>query len=153
MDRNIKIYECAFCGDEIPENVPHETSGESLRFCGDCAFKKGLITESEYIKNYLFFIDVEKIRASVKDGFIHITTSKFPWEKTSRDRGCAEYTGWREAVFTRDNFTCAICGQVGGRLNAHHIKEYAKHPELRYDVDNGVTLCEKCHRNVHKRKV
>ena len=58
---------------------------------------------------------------------------------------------WRRAVFTRDNFTCALCGQKGGKLNAHHIMPWAKYPELRFDLDNGITLCQDCHRDVHRR--
>ena len=63
-----------------------------------------------------------------------------------------QYKAWRADVFERDNFTCAICGQVGGTLNAHHIKPYAEYPELRYELSNGITLCEKCHRRIHGRK-
>ena len=67
-------------------------------------------------------------------------------------RRSAEYSEWRQRVFLRDNFTCQNCGDRGGKLNAHHIKSYAKYPQLRYSVQNGITLCEACHREVHHGK-
>jgi hypothetical protein len=60
------------------------------------------------------------------------------------------YKEWRKAVFTRDNFTCRDCGEHDKHLNAHHEKHWASHPDLRYDVANGTTLCPKCHRLRHK---
>ncbi len=66
-----------------------------------------------------------------------------------------EYKRWRFDVFVRDNFTCQNknCGDnKGGNLNAHHIKSFADFPELRFDVDNGITLCEDCHKDEHKKK-
>ncbi len=50
----------------------------------------------------------------------------------------------------RDNYTCVICGERGKRLNAHLIKPWITHPELRFDVGNGITLCTKCHREDHR---
>jgi len=61
-----------------------------------------------------------------------------------------EYKEWRMAVFLRDNFTCQFCGERGNYKEAHHIKSFAKHSELRFDLNNGVTLCKDCH-NLTKR--
>jgi hypothetical protein len=56
----------------------------------------------------------------------------------------AEYKAWRKAVFTRDDFTCQWCGETG-YITAHHIKSFAYYPELRYEISNGITLCQDCH--------
>lgn len=61
-----------------------------------------------------------------------------------------EYKQFRAAVVERDNWTCQDCGKRGGRLGVHHIKSWAEHPDLRYDVSNGTTLCRPCH-NTTKR--
>lgn len=62
-----------------------------------------------------------------------------------RIRKTAEYRLWREAVFKRDNWTCIWCNSKID-IKADHIKPFALYPELRFAIDNGRTLCEKCHR-------
>ena len=71
---------------------------------------------------------------------------------------------WRQQVFIRDSFTCQKCRQIGGDLEAHHIKSFKllvqeakKYMPLLtlydaamlylplWDISNGQTLCKKCH--------
>lgn len=72
-------------------------------------------------------------------------------KRRRNDHKRLEYKQWRKAVFERDGYTCQSCLVRGGVLHAHHIKEWAKHPELRYEASNGQTLCKACHSGVHKR--
>lgn len=60
-------------------------------------------------------------------------------------RSSATYKQWRSSVFARDDFTCQLCGVRGGKLSAHHIREFAKHHDLRFVPQNGITLCWPCH--------
>ena len=56
------------------------------------------------------------------------------------------YKLWRESVYERDNYICQNCFNRGGYIEAHHIKGWTHFPELRYELDNGLTLCKKCHK-------
>lgn len=67
---------------------------------------------------------------------------------SKKERAVNETRLWSKNVLRRDKFTCQLCGQVGGKLNAHHKKEWSNYKELRFDIDNGVTLCKECH--LHK---
>lgn len=59
--------------------------------------------------------------------------------------GKIEYKEWRDAVFARDNYTCVECDASNIYLHADHIVRWADDESLRYEVDNGRTLCYKCH--------
>ena len=72
--------------------------------------------------------------------------------RSIRDRGGEEYRVWRLSVFRRDDFTCQKCGKRGD-WEAHHIVQWVVSKELRYDVDNGITLCKSCHKKEHKHRV
>lgn len=86
-------------------------------------------------------------------------------------RNMCESTAWRQAIFERDNFTCQICGQVGGRLEADHqnpfchifaeflekarptvynVTDLASRFMPFWDIGNGVTLCYNCHNEKSK---
>ena len=56
---------------------------------------------------------------------------------------------WAKEVKNRDKWSCRIAdNNCDGRLEAHHILPWNNFPELRYEVNNGITLC----RHHHPRK-
>lgn len=57
---------------------------------------------------------------------------------------------WAKKVKERDGFQCVECGATED-LHAHHIKRWLDYPDLRYDLDNGKTLCSPCHERAHGR--
>ncbi len=80
-------------------------------------------------------------------------------------RGCFKSKAWIIEVFKRDNYTCQKCGIIGGRLVAHHIKPFniifkennikslieAFYCNELWDLDNGESLCVKCHKENHNK--
>ena len=60
------------------------------------------------------------------------------------------YRNWRLSVYKRDKYKCRINnGGCCGRIIAHHILSFTYYPELRYEINNGITLCLAHH--PHKR--
>ena len=61
------------------------------------------------------------------------------------------YRSWRKAVLGRDDYICQACGESHiARVEAHHVLPFAKFPESRFSVDNGLTLCLDCHIALHR---
>ena len=80
-----------------------------------------------------------------------ITGSKHPrwrgdYPEQYRLRNSVEMENWRKAVFERDDYRCLSCGERGGKLNADHIWPFSQFLRLRFDINNGRTLCVDCHR-------
>jgi 5-methylcytosine-specific restriction endonuclease McrA len=70
--------------------------------------------------------------------------------KKGRDKRIKQ---WRREIYKRDNYSCCLCGRKRERffgIVAHHIYSYGKNKELRFDLNNGSTLCQKCHDEFHK---
>ena len=58
----------------------------------------------------------------------------------------------RKQTFERDNYTCQCCLDRGGKvLNAHHIIPFSQNVDLRYNIDNLITLCYSCHKQYHSK--
>lgn len=68
------------------------------------------------------------------------------------ERGRYRAKMWAKAVKDRDGWACTKCGSTDN-LHAHHKKRWRDYPDLRYDLDNGITLCHPCHERAHGSKV
>lgn len=77
------------------------------------------------------------------------------FRKREDRRGDSAYGEWRRQVWLRDNFKCKMSNlDCDGRLEAHHILRWNDFPELRYELNNGITLCHHHHpRNKRDEKI
>jgi len=102
-------------------------------------------------RNYRHRIFSEKHKDNIRKSRI----GKFCGSKSSNWKGgitttnemlrkSEEYTQWRISVLTRDSFMCRECGSHSN-LYAHHILPRRDNPELIFVIDNGITLCKRCH--------
>ncbi|MCK9370083.1 HNH endonuclease [Candidatus Dojkabacteria bacterium] len=66
-------------------------------------------------------------------------------------RTSKKYSKWRTSIIIRDEWICQHCGEWTSPPNTHvhHIKSFNTHPELRFDINNGITLCDICHDKLH----
>lgn len=178
---NLLIRNCEICKKEIPRitranagNRIRPTQYIKSRFCSNIC--RGISQKKEKIgKNNPNY---RGGKSNCKDCGKELA-QRYSWRHNSRCRDCYKKNNmgynspnwrggkssesvllrssiknkqWRNSVFERDDFTCQICGDSGGgNLNAHHVKEWAKYPELRFNLDNGITLCKDCHVNIHKK--
>lgn len=67
----------------------------------------------------------------------------------NRIKQTQEYKDWRAAVYRRDKWRCRKC-KTRKLIVAHHKKPFALFPKSRFTVSNGVTLCRKCHQDIHR---
>ena len=123
------------------------------------AFKKGHIPWSKG-KKCPWVSERNRIMNRLRVGEKHWNWKGGISKIDKRIREMPEYKQWRSDVFQRDNWTCQTCGKRGCYLTVHHIKSFhsiirenkittteeARKCKELWDINNGVTLCEKCHK-------
>lgn len=120
-----RFKECQYCGKEFTN--PIRKTFLKMKFCSKpCADKGGIRYKGKDNPNYR--------------------------ENVRRRNRCGSHRKWANAVISRDKATCQRCGATDTELHAHHVKSYKDHPELRFDVSNGLTLCCDCHWNEHSAR-
>jgi 5-methylcytosine-specific restriction endonuclease McrA len=68
------------------------------------------------------------------------------WERMTN-----KYKTWRNSVFSKNKYICQRCNKKSRELEAHHIKNWNDNPDFRYDPQNGITLCRRCHSLFHSK--
>lgn len=149
----------ARCGHENKTTFSHWTEGGG-RVCAKCS--KSIRYTKEYVASVFAALGCEllseytncKTPVRYRDMFGKVRTTSFDHflnGRNTRDRESG-MPPWRQFIFSRDDFTCQVCGKRGGDLEAHHLMSYADNSDLRSDLENGVTMCKTCHRSFHKAK-
>ena len=144
-------------GEKMSEEIKKKLSeiNKGKRFSPKTEFKKGQYKGS---KNPAKKIEIRRKISEAKKGKPHLNQrgeNSPNWKggitpKNEKIRKALEYKLWREVVFTRDNWTCQMCRERGCKLNVHHLYNFANIVKLRISIENGITLCEKCHREFHR---
>ena len=66
---------------------------------------------------------------------------------------------WKElakTILARDKYVCKKCGAkhtTRVRLVVHHKRQWSKYPRHRFIPDNLITVCEICHKLIHRQKL
>lgn len=78
---------------------------------------------------------------------------KIPWNKgMAKGRSNESHINWSNLIKEKDNWKCQKCGELDKiKLIAHHIESWNDNIELRFDVNNGLTLCRSCHLRHHNK--
>jgi 5-methylcytosine-specific restriction endonuclease McrA len=138
-------YKCA--GEWRKRNFAREANpnyrGGTEKTCQQCAIKfwaRPALEQQKFCSKLC--ADKGGFRYSGKDH------PNYRADSRRKNRGGSHHK-WAGAVISRDKATCQHCGATEIELHAHHIKPYRDFPDSRFDVDNGMTLCFKCHWAVH----
>lgn len=70
-------------------------------------------------------------------------------DRVRRENQRGDIMRWVKQVFEHGDYTCQKCDVRGKELNAHHIDSWDIHPNERFEVNNGATLCVDCHKEFH----
>lgn len=132
------------CGSEVEVRISQLTTGKT-KSCG--CLNRELSSQRMKGENHPFW--------GVK-GEKH-----FKWNPNLTDeerhdkRDTVENYHFRNNVLERDDYTCQCCRNRSSKgnsviLNVHHIANYSNNKSHRYNIDNGITLCNQCHKIFHK---
>lgn len=123
----------------------------------DCGIEK--IIDSRHIKNRkvrscgCIQADISRTNGMTGAGKLsgaksHLYNSELTDEHRIKTRNIVALRLWKKEILKRDNFLCQICN-TKIRITAHHLNSWAKYPEQRFEIDNGITLCFSHHKEFH----
>lgn len=145
---------CIQCGSEFKKTINTSVFewNNKRRYCS-----KKCADDSKIGKKVKQKISIE-LATRRKERMIGDKNPMWKGGDSDKERRNADYKKWRVSVFKRDGFKCTMCGYYNGNgekrrdLNAHHIVKWIDSLSLRYEIDNGTTLCVPCHIKTHRNE-
>ena len=147
---------CKVCNKEYMENYMFHKKGINktvgyFLMCEQCGkvlklFMKDIVNKSTPLCQKCYRENYEPWNKGMR-------TAKPETEKDYKEpRWSSEYRDWHNECLRRDWYHCQLC-ESKERLEVHHIKSYKDYPQERLNLNNGITLCKKCHLEVHNFSV
>lgn len=154
---------CEFCGESFQTTQHLVNIGKGLFCSKKCSLvsrKNGKMVNCQHCNKEFYLVP------SKHDKYCSVTCGalgrigKYTREKNGKwkgelrknkgSRASHELRDWRKAVYERDNYRCTKCDKIGERLNAHHLIPWRESIDLRFEIENGITLCVPCHLKIHE---
>lgn len=164
-NKNQVVFNCDYCGKECSIKKSHYEKREH-HFCSkECSNK---FQENQVVFNCEYCGKESKMIKCRFENFKHHFCSmecRAKWqvgenntnynpnitnEEREKGRHIEGYDDFIMNVYERDNYTCQYCRKHGGKLNTHHLNGYDNYKDFRIEVNNGIVLCEDCHKEFHK---
>lgn len=148
---------CVICGEDIIRLRETDLRWKNRKYCGFICFGIGQKGRVGYWLNKKRPLFTQETRQKMSVSHRKVGTGKWMknriGEKSNNWKGGISkdvhstneprYKKWRMEVFIRDGFKCRINNEdcLEKPIQAHHILRWSEHVELRYEVNNGITLC------------
>lgn len=147
-----EYYKCNFCGKQFYRLRTWINKGIKIYCSSSCwggEFKRRYMTGEFISFTKGTHVQTNTGKTHFKKGE-RIKEKHWNWKggitsENTRIRNSIEYGDWRSKILKRDDYTCQMCGQRGGKLNVDHIKPFSLFPSERLNLENGRTLCVSCH--------
>ena len=132
-----RYLNCKLCGKKITN---------SGFYCRDCFIKTG--------RNHKLW---NKGKKYPEIGIMRTGKKNPNWKggatsESKKLQNSQKWKDWRKLVFERDNYTSRDCNRKGRKLHPHHIFERSRYPNFVFEIWNGRTLCEKCHKKTYYKE-
>ena len=146
----LPYYKNKYCKNHYENFIgtgnPLKTRGKykncTIKNCNNKHEAKGLCI-NHYIKKY----SKEHPEVGLKGWIKYLKKLGKYFDMTSGEYNSALIC-WSRSIKKLDNYMCKNCSSKKN-LNAHHIMPKIDFPELSLNLDNGITLCEDCHSEMH----
>lgn len=159
ITENPQEHDCQQCGKPFKRrgSKPHKYCGQECsglarrnrdkRICKSCGNNFEYKTsQSKHYKNAGKYCSRECMYAGVKRA-----NAKKPKNPAAGKRSAERE--WQKAVREKDDYTCQKCYKKEPYIHTHHIHTRGSRPDLKFEVSNGVCLCNSCHSWVHNNIV